>query len=629
MGPIGGYRIADASGYVSEIASAQRYSIHQIDKLHSYVPDLATHAYALYVQDTQQLDVAPLEANVNALIGLGPSDTQTAFLIAIILAGALGALGTVRAVTRRPAWAAVLAGCLFAGPLFVELLMDGSEAGLAGAALLAPLGAVGWQAICERQWRVLILFALMAAGLQSVYPLFAPAVVLAGAAIIGTRVARRLRKGRPPWAAIRLAAGQLAGVVILTVALTPVASIRNVNYLVQLQNGTIGLSGLPIYKLPWSVLPGWLLQTRDFYRLIPISAASSTQLVTSLAIPILLIAVIGLAARRHRVAATIVALAAGAILLAEYIWLSEACGYCVQRNLLPAAALAPTALGIGLATLAAWRWRSASLAAGLIGLLALVVIGHQGVIERQRLQGGSYVLSAQARHAAARIPRRSGFVELEGFGESGIQGSMELVQVYDLLERSTDGHVSFPTVTNDNNSLAYFDGPEPFGPSFVSNYQYVLTRLGGISTARRTVARFGPIVLQRRVSPLDVSLLGGVSVADAAADPRGTAWVGGPLAFVVSGGQGHEPAWISLGLRATVHVRVLRGHSVVASRSSGGRLSVCLRTTGTAPVRTAGVQLSFTPTEPPFPHDYGPPLPPRGVRLTSMLVSSRSCRGNP
>jgi hypothetical protein len=629
VGPIGGYRIADASGYVSEIASAQKYSIHQIDRIHSYVPDLATHAYALYVQDTQQLDVAPLEANVNSLIGLGPSDTQTAFLIAIILTGALGAFGTVRAVIRHPAWPAVLAGCLFAGPLFVELLMDGSEAALAGAALLAPIAAVGWEALRERRWPVLVLFALMVAGLQSVYPLFLPAVVLGVAAIIVARIGLQLRAGRPSWPSVRFAATQLAGVVILSAALTPVAFVRNLTYVAQLQNGTIGLSGLPVYALPLSVLPGWLLQTREFYGLVQASRASASQLLTVLGVPILLLAVIVIAARRHRAAAMMVAFAVGAMLLAAFTWLGESCSYCVQRNLLPTAGLAPAAIGIGLAALASWRRPPAAVAAAAIGALALVFIGHQGLIERQRLQGGAYVLSSQERHAAARIPPRSGFVELEGFGESGLQGAMELVQVYDLLERSTGDKVSLPTISNDNNSLSYFDGPEPFGPSFVSNYQYVLTRLGGVSSGRRTVARFGPIVLQRRAVPLDVSVLGGVAVADAAADPRGEAWVDGALALLVSGGQGRRPAWVSLTFRTTVPARPLRGRSVVSSRRSGRQLRVCLRATGVAPVRSAGVQLAFSPVPPPAPSGYGPPLPARGVRLTSMRVSLSSCQHHP
>lgn len=629
VGPIGGYRVSDASGYVSEIASAQHYSIHQIDKVHAYVPDLATHAYALYLQGTQQLDVAPLQANVNGLIGLGPSDTHTAFLIAIILTGALGAFGTVRAIARRPAWTAVFGGCLFAGPLFVELLMDGSEAALAGAALLAPVAAVGWYGLCERRWRVLVLFGLMVAGLQTVYPLFAPALVLGGAATIAARVVLRRRGGGLSRASIWLAVSQLAAVAILSAALTPVAFLRNVNYLVQLQAGTIGLAGLPVYQLPVSVLPGWLLQTRDFYGLVTASRASAAELVTVVAIPILLLVVIVLAARRHRAAATMVALAGAAMLLAEYTWVSQNCSYCVQRNLLPTAALAPTALAIGLAALATWRRRPAAVAAAVIGTVALVSIGHQAVLERQRLQGGAFVLGPQLRRAAARIPPRSGPVEMEGFGESGLQAEMELPQTYDLLERSTGGAVSLPTITNDNNSLAYFDGPEPLGPSFAANYQYVMTRLGAVATARATVARFGPYVLQRRVGALDVSLLGGVSVADAATDPRGNAWVGGPLAFLVSGGHAPRPAWISLVLRATVPVRVLAGRSVVSSRSSGGYLRVCLRTAGAAPVRTAGLQLSFAPVPPPASSGYGPPLPARGVRLTSMRVAAASCRHAP
>src|ERR1019366_1683274 len=103
--------------------------------------------WATYAQAYQQLDVSALEANVNRLLGLQSTDTQSPFLIAVILAGALGAFASVRAAARRPTWGAALAGCPLAGPPFTERFMGGSQAALAGSALLAPIVVVGLDAL--------------------------------------------------------------------------------------------------------------------------------------------------------------------------------------------------------------------------------------------------------------------------------------------------------------------------------------------------------------------------------------------------------------------------------------------------------------------------------------------------
>ncbi|MGI8714424.1 MAG: hypothetical protein ACR2NR_14870 [Solirubrobacteraceae bacterium] len=625
VGPIGGYQIADTSGYVSEIASEQRYSIHQMDRIHAPAADLAVLASSEYVQAHQQLDVSPLEANVDSLLGLGPTDTQTAFLIAIILTGALGAFGVVRSVAGESTWAAPFAGCLFAGPLFAELLMDGSQAALAGAALLAPLVAVGVEAIRARRWRTLGLFALLAAGLQTIYPLFVPAAAIAGAVTIAVAAVARRRRGRVGGRMVAVAAVQLGGVLALTVALTPVAFLRNVSYWLSVLNGSFSFAGLPAYNLPANVLPGWIVQTREFYGLIPLSTATTGELVGSALVPLLLIAVIAMGAFRHRAVLVMLAVAAGAIALAEYTWAGQSCSYCVQRNLLPAALLVPSVLGIGLGALGALRWRGGRISAALVGLLALILIGHQGIVERQRLEQGAYVLDPQLRQAGARIPARSGPVELEGFSESTGHAQMELPEAYDLVDRVTHGAVSLPTITDDGAGLQYLGGTQPLGPSFRSNYQYVLTRLGSVVTGRTVIARFGPIVLQRRTAELDVTLIGGVSVADARTDRTGAAWVSGPLTFLVVGGHGRQPAWISLVLSHTVPAQVLPGSAVASSRNSDGLLRVCLRAAGTPPVRAAAVQVGFAPVPQPPPSPYAPAPPAHGLRLLSMSVSTSSC----
>lgn len=263
-------------------------------------------------------------------------------------------------------------------------------------------------------------------------------------------------------------------------------------------------------------------------------------------------------------------------------------------------------------------------------MIVALPIGHEAIVLRQRLTHSDFMLGRGARKAVAALPSDPGQVELEGFSEGG-QAPAELPLVYNLVNERAPGQVSLPTFVNDNSGLAYLlGGPVGLGPSFRADYQYVLTRLAGVRTRRRTVARFGSIALQRRIYDLDVTPISGLSVATPQLDPGGTAWVVGsvPLEFLVVGGSPGQPAWVSLGFRVTVPVTVPHGPGVVSARREGSVLRVCMQAAGNPPVRQAIVQPHFTPQAPPLPPNrYDPPYPARGLALTSMSVSTRSCGG--
>ena len=625
VGPDGGYSIADTTGYVSETNGEERDSIHQAERLHAPFADLATFYWAGYAANDQQLDVSALESNVNVLLGLGSTDTDSPFLIAVLLIGALGVFAVVRAAMRRPTWAASLAGCLFAGPLFVEMFMDGSQGAIVGTAVLAPVVMLGYEALRYRRTATLVLFALLVAGLQTVYPLFLPAVVIGGVIAIAVVVVRRLPRGRPSLGEVGLAIGQLAGVVALAALFTPVAFERNLRYWIGLLNGSFALSGLPAYVLPFNVMPGWVLQTREFYGLVSLGSASTGQFLAAAVVPALIVGVIALGVTRHRTAAVMLAVATGAALLAYYTWSNRNCGYCVQRNSIPIAALAIPAIGIGLATLAVMRGHVGVVASLALGAVILVAVGHEGVVERQREAQGSYMLEPQNRQALAALPPGAGPVELEGFGQ-GPAPPMELPLVYNLVDERTHGDVSQPTATDDGRGLFYLGGIQPLGPSFSPDYRYVLTRLAGIVTLRRVLARYGPIALEERVQNLDVTVTGGVAVAAARFDPSGTAWVSNVLRFLVVGGRPRSPAWISLFLEKTVPVKVVPNPDVVSVGELGGALRICLRAPAAPLARGTSVKLDFTPVPAPLPSEhYAAPLPPRGVKLVSMDASATSC----
>ena len=625
VGPDGGYAIADTTGYVSETNGEERDSIHQAEHLVPPFADLATFYWAGYAHNDQQLDVSALESNVNVVLGLGATDTDSPFLISVLLIGALGVFAVVRASLRRPTWAASLAGCLFAGPLFVEMFMDGSQGAIVGSAVLAPVVALGYEALRHRRTATLVLFALLVAGLQTVYPLFLPSVVIGGLLAIAVVVVRRLSRGRPSLTEVGIAFAQLVGIVVLAAVLTPVAFERNLRYWIGLLNGSFSLAGLPAYVLPFNVIPGWVLQTREFYSLVDLAHASTGQFLLAAVLPALMVVVIGVGVARHRVAAVMLGVAAGAALLAYYTWSNRSCGYCVQRNSIPIGALAIPALGIGLATLAAIRGRAGLMASLAVGIVIVVAIGHEGAVQRQREAQGSYMLEPQDRQALAALPARAGPVELEGFGQ-GPAPPMELPLVYNLVDEHTHGDVSEPTATDDGRGLFYLGGIQPLGPSFKPDYRYVLTRVAGIITQRRVVARYGPIALEQRTQSLDVLITGGVAVAAARFDPSGTAWVSSTLRFLVVGGRAGSDAYVSLFLEKTVPVKVVRGPDVVAVAERGRALRICVRAPAAPIARGTAVQLVFTPQPAPLPPEhYAAPLPPRGVKLLSMDASATSC----
>jgi hypothetical protein len=626
VGPAGGYAIADTTGYVSETNGEARQSIRQTRHDPSPFADLSLYAWASYAYGYQQLDLSAFEANVNQLVGLGATDTDSAFLIAVILIGALGVFAVVRGVSGVPTWGAVLGACLLGGPLFVELFMDGSQAALAGCALLAPTVMLGCEALWCRRFSTLALLALLLAGLQTVYPLFLPAIVIAACAAIAVLGIRRLMRGMPSWDEWLLAIGQIALVAVLAAVFTPEAFSRNVRYWESLLNGSLSLVGLPAYDLPANVLPGWVLQTREFYGLVDLSHASAGKLFMGALVPLFLIGVILLAVKRSRDAKIMLVVAAAASLLAYYTWASRSCGYCVQRNMIPVAALAAPALGLGVAALATLRWRGRLLLAAGVSAVIVVTIGHEGVLERQRLANGSYLLNTQNRQALASLPHGAGPVDVEGFSQ-GPQPPMELPLVYNLVDEKTHGKLSLPTDRDDNSGLAYLGGTQPLGPAFRPNYTYVLTRMAGIATDRRIVARYGPIALEQRTQPLDVTINGGVSVAAVGEDSTGTAWLnpGRPLHFVVSGGSPGTRAWVSLVLRTTVPVRLVK-QAGVSAVIRPGITRICALAAGAPPVRVVGFEVAFVPTPAPVPkRRFANPLPPRGAKLVSMTVSATPC----
>ncbi len=625
VGPVA-WNVYDAVGYVSEIDGQQTQPIDVATTLRPPWRNSTNAYWDVYASGVQNIDVSALEGSVNDLLGLGATDTQSPFLIAILLVGGLGAFAAVRHATESRSWAAVLAGALFGGAFFLQLWADSSEAGICGLALLIPFLVVGAEALRGRVADCVIL-ALIGAGYLTVYPLFVPMIVLGSATVLGVLGIVRLRRGRPARREVLGAAWRLALVLGLTAAFTPVAFARALSYWRTVLNSLSGLpvSGLPKYHLPISVLPGWLLQTHEFYLLGNGPGGAVSFALTVLA-PLVVIAVgFGWFPR----AFVGLAFAAACALLAEYVWVKQSCSYCVQRNLLPIAPLAAVMLGLGVAALWSIRHPLARLGAALAVVLIVVTVGGRVLDERRAIAGTAYFLASSDRTTLAHLPQRDAVVEVEGFNEN-VRAPGELPLVVALVNERTGGHASVVLDAPDYSANAYIGPPDQ--PSLTNPaYRFVLTRLAGVATDRRTLSRSGGISLQQRTSSLDVTPAGGLGVPMTYLNHSGRAWVqapllGEPLSFKLIGGSTAAPAWVHISLVTSEPIAFPRQPGVTV-RQIGPQVGICIRATGDAPVRTADVTMSFAAIYPPPLHQkYQVAAPAEGVRLASMSAVTGHCR---
>jgi len=630
VGPVG-YGVADAAGYVLEQDGMQAESIYAAARQHPPWRDLTIEQWHAYAGGFQQIGFDPVAAGADVLLGLGASATYSSFVVALLLVGAFAAWAAVRVVTCTDSWAAALAGTLVGGSFFIQLFMDGSQGAIAGLALVIPLLLAGHFALRRPSPTNLILFALLAAGLQTAYPLFVPPVAFGGAAVLAIVAVRGIREGATREELVR-AVGAVVGVLVLAAALTPVAFERNVRYWHSILDGTYRITtlGLPQYDLPAGVLPGWLLQTRDFYYLPHLDALTSAQVPNSILIPILLLGVVAYGVWRYRAIAIAlpIALAAGA--LAYYTFKHDQCSYCVQRNLLVIEPLAIVGVGVGVAALLMAHRPLLRVSAIAVAAIGLVAIGDKALDVTRREANAAYVFDRSTRQALSALPSHApGSLELEGFGQ-GPKAQMEDPLVYAAAHEALRGPPSLAAESDDNYGLQYLGGPREVGAEFDPSYRFVLTRLGGIRNGRLTIARYGPIALQERVGPLDALVTSGVDVALARNDPRGRAWVQAvPITVWLTGANPSQLVWALLEFQIATSGPVSVGQSsgaVATASRAGSRLTVCLALAGSGALRRAAVPIVYSPIpQPPVPEEFGIPNPPAGVQLTGVFALARPC----
>jgi hypothetical protein len=625
VGPTG-FLIMDADGYTTTADGIEQLSIRQARRPITENANYVYKNWNHYASINANIDAAPLAANLDLLIGLHATDTQSLFLIVFLITDALGAFAAVRYFAPRPSWAAPLAGVLFAGPLFLQLMADGSQAATCGIAVMVPMAAVGVDTLRDQRFANLVLFALLASGLMALYPLYLPGIAAAAVIVLVAIAILSLLRHRLGWRAVRRAVLLAAIVVGLTIVFDVVSFTRDVHYWLETIGGE-GLAGKPAYGLPLSVIPSWVLQTRQFYVLetdqapfLPnVFKPASSEVLGSAILPAIFIVVILVGLWRHRQGLVLVSIILVFAALAEYASVAHQCSYCVDRNTLPSAPPAIVLLTLGIVALATSGHRWMRWSAIAVAVVAVIAVGVQTRNERQLFAAGSYFLNDDERALVSDLPAHAGPVDLEGFGENGVldQAVAELPLVYSMAYERNHGEVSMPSESFNYNSLAYFGGPNSHNPQFTPNYRYVLTRLGGVQTGRRVLARAGPLALEERTSPLDATVTSGIAMPMVRQDTEGLPSIIGPLHLLLVGG-GSAPAWVMLRLQ-TIAPAEAPPQSGVRARVTPHELTVCVQATGTAPVRQATLELRGVLYKVPLPAEkFAVAEPPQGIRVRTM-----------
>jgi hypothetical protein len=628
------YTYTDVDNYVAEEDGAQTTSI--ADATHAWerslqtgrtFADLTQQEWAFFAHFSDKLDSVPLDANVDAMLGLGATETNSSFLIVLLLAGALAAFTTVRYVTGSHTWMAVLAGSLFGGPMFIELWFDTFQAAIVGLSLVMPFAMLSSEALRSRRTANLLLLALVAGTLLTAYPLYIPAFAVAGVVVLASLAPVIRRRGGGLRPSISPLALRIFALVILTITFDFVAFTRNIHYYKELLENMVPLPRVD-WHLPLEVLPGWLLQTREFWYMPSLSTGEVKQIVLGAALPLVFLAVIFIGLRRYRYARALVVLACVFAVVAEYAYVSNnACTYCAERDLLPIGPIAAVLLAVGLAVLLAATKRGARVL-GVAGLtLVVVAVGQRTRVELRRFSDGAYFLDSANRSVLSKLPTNASAVQIEGYGET-LSAQAEQPLVYHLVDEHLPGRVSIVLGSDLNNAIEYLDFGVLKTPAleFHADYDYVLTRFAGIKTARETVARSGGIALERRTQSLDIITYSGLEAPVERLDTSGTAWVqpSQPLKMYVVG-MSAGPVWAKLTLRVSVPVSV-PPQAGVRELLANNTLTVCVLTTGSRPVRSASVQFSAPPVPGPAPlEEFPPAVPLEGIALTSMHASSGHC----
>jgi hypothetical protein len=650
LAPVG-YGVYDAPGYITYI---EGYEARTNDKPLGATPgdwalpryddeawnapwDLAQrYGWAYKFQHTSSDAVA---AVATGLGGWAPWTMVSPFLVVLLATGALGAFGLsgILGVRGSPQ---LLAGLLYAGPLVYTAMNDGSQGLLAGLAVLPVLLSATILAFERPGKRAAVLAGMAFGGLQAVYPeLLAGAIAGMGLTLLALLVLAWRRHRRVPITRERILA--VVGLLALAAVAGALTSPRTLpwtwNYVAA--GSYKGLTrGVIHYNMDLRFLPGWLLQTREFYTFAFLHPSGLVQTLVGTVLPLVLIAVAVYAfvklARARLLIGFVVFLCAQALVTSS----SLDCSYCAQRTLLALSPVIPALLTGGLWALmqAGGRSRDVGVALATLTLVAVAVTGWGTM---QRMKAGLTAMPSNRLEKLADAVRKdtSGGIALEGFDAVPMASWLELPVTYNMVKQANPQRVSIIADDNEFGGVSFYGTRATTDPAWNPDYKWVLSRIGGFDHSREEIFRQGPISLQRRVEPFDVMVESGVAVDQQRLDSAGVPWVQTPHDQM---GLHQQPftlrvaasspatAYVRFELHGPPNVSVARLPGMVRTRRSGGVLDVCVPAAG--PAKTRQLQFAVGPDTgylsfPSQQYVLGP-SPAKSIQLFKVGATPEPCR---
>src|SRR5665213_1302127 len=613
------YQVYDTDSYLAMQDGLQHQSLDEARVTHTGNKDLVQNLYSSLADTSQDTEMSPVAANLNELLGLDATETQSAYLLALLVVGGLGLFGAICVATGTVSWWAIFGGCLFGGAFFMQLYFDGSEGAICGLITLLPLGAVSIAAVRAKQRHVLIVPAIILSALFALYPIFLSVVgVTTGAALVIATLKSGALRNRS-WRSTINASASLVAVIAVAIAMDLVGFLRAWQVWVHVLNTNFANVGFPNYHLTATEFPGWFFQTTGFYSFAT-PPTPMTGTIAALVVPLIVLAVVLPAVRRNPFAWLVVPAVLTVVIGAHHQVATESCSYCEDRNLLPMSVLLFFLVGLGVVILALKR----PLLAVAIALLGAGFMSYAGYNESNRYATGAYLLPTSLRSVVEKIPTHSGTVDLEAF-DAAPNAPGEFPLAYDLVYEATDHQVSAPADQLGDPGLAYvyvhpLNGI--LGEIFDPNYRFILTRIPSVSTTRITLATGPGIALEERGTGLDVTVDGGLSVAQAD-DSDGLAYVVGPVNFIISGTSRRTPSVLfSLALPPNLPPSDLAALSRLGSiDTSTETFSGCVGTTSVATVDSVYAPRGISGL-----HIGTAAIPGNlGIRLTSMRATVARC----
>jgi hypothetical protein len=608
-GPVA-FQVYDAAAYVGIQDAMQHQSIHEAEVTTTPNKDLVQNEYAALMRSAQETELSPMAANMNELLGLSATETQSPFLLAVVAIGGLGLLGALGLALGSLSWWSVFGACLFGGGFLMQLFLDGSEGAICGLAVLVPFGVTSVVAAKDRRWWSLVVPTVLLSGLYALYPVFVGLIALTVAFGLCAAALTSGALRRRDWRALLMGVVKTVLVAGVAIVLDIEGFSRAWTIWMHVIRGGFGAVGLPYYRLPVQVFPGWLMQMVDFYSFAT-PAPLHVSLVEAIIVPVIVLVALLPALRRNAFAWLTIPGIIFALGGAAQQVRGDSCTYCEDRNLLPMSVILMFIIGLGVVVLA----RKRPLITGAIVCVAATFIAYSAYNEEVGYSAGTYFLPTSVRTVADHLPTNPGYVDIEAF-DTGPRAPGEFPLIYYMVYEITHDHVSAPADVPSDPGLAYvFSHPldGSVGEIFNPNYRYVLTRIPGVKTDRKTISSAPGVALERRTSVLDVTVDGGLATAlEPEGNPTGVAEVNGPVRFLVAGKSAALP---SVRFTFTVPASVDSiDQSTLAKvgKVRGTILSGCIEST--------------TVPGAPLIHSASVTVPPNvGILLTSMRTSTRSC----